>query len=98
MSCVSGCMDMHRALIASVVLLAVWVGGGAGAVWADEVPYRHFTTFDGLPGDHVTVLAQTSNGLLWVGTGKGLAVYDGHEYRQISFPDSLGTALSGSSP
>ncbi len=55
------------------------------------VSYHHFGTFDGLPGENITALVQSPNGLLWVGTESGLAVYDGREFRQISFPDSLGT-------
>ena len=90
MNLVLGRTDARLAVLLVGVFL--WGGLGSGAVRADEVPYRHFSTFDGLPGNHVTVLTQTANGLLWVGTGSGLAVYDGHEYRQISFPDSLGTA------
>jgi len=59
------------------------------AVRADEVPYRHFTTFDGLPHESITALAQTPSGLLWIGTSNGLAVYDGAEFRTISLPDSI---------
>lgn len=85
-------MDACRVLLVCAGILCGWMVAGATVSEADEVPYRHFTTFDGLPGEHVTALIQTPSGLLWVGTGKGLAVYDGHEFRQISFPDSLGTA------
>jgi len=85
-------MTVPRTLVVFALLLWGWMGYGADLIRADEVPYRHFTTFDGLPGNQVTGLTQTPNGLLWVGTGSGLAMYDGHEYREIAFPDSLGTA------
>lgn len=71
-----------------MVGLLLW---GTTAVWADEVPYRHFTTFDGLPSESVTALAQTPEGLLWVGTKDGLALYDGRSFRTIAFPDSVAT-------
>lgn len=82
-------IDVSRALAAFGVFLVVWIGGGLEAARADEVPYRHFTTLDGLPHESVTALAQTPSGLLWVGTRDGLAVYDGREFRTIPLPDSI---------
>lgn len=72
------------------VLCAVW-GSDVALVRADTVPYRHFTFFDGLPSENITALAQTTDGLLWIGTETGLGVYDGNELRSVSLPDSLGT-------
>lgn len=81
-------VDVRWALVVSGILLWGWLGGGV--VQADEVPYRHFTTFDGLPSERITALDQSPSGLLWIGTNTGLAVYDGHEFRQISLPDTIG--------
>ena len=55
-----------------------------------EVPFRHYTSADGLPSDFVTALAQSRDGLLWIGTAGGLSVYYGEEFRKVSFPDSVG--------
>ncbi|MFB6273690.1 MAG: response regulator [Salinibacter sp.] len=78
-----------RELLAVAVLLAVWIGGGPEVARADEVPYRQYTTVDGLPGDRIEALAQTPDGLLWVATQGGLAVFDGDEFRKIPLPDSI---------
>src|SRR5262249_38462086 len=36
---------------------------------------------DGLPSSEVGAIAQDSAGFLWIGTGLGLARYDGYEFR-----------------
>ena len=47
-----------------------------------------FTVEDGLPDDVVNAVIQDGNGLLWVGTGSGLATFDGRDFKRIplSFP------------
>ncbi len=62
---------------------------------AETVPYRQFTPSDGLPHATVRHLAQTPDGQLWIGTNAGLAVYDGHEIRTVSLPDSIGQRAVG---
>jgi len=57
-----------------------------------SLPFRHFTTHDGLPHESITALAQTSDGQLWVGTKTGLAMYDGRRFAPVRFPDSLRSA------
>lgn len=44
--------------------------------------YIHKTwgTDDGLPNNHITALLQTSEGYLWIGTGDGLARFDGVKF------------------
>jgi len=44
---------------------------------------RTWTKADGLPDDSVTTLLQTRNGYLWVGTGNGLARFDGVRFVRI---------------
>src|ERR1700683_494654 len=43
-----------------------------------------FTVEDGLPDDVINAIVETQNGLLWVGTGAGLARFDGREFIPIS--------------
>lgn len=80
---------MNRLLLLLVV--AVGLGAGTNPLRADTVPHRLFTAFDGLPSENVTALAQAPSGLLWIGTGTGVAVYDGQELRRVELPDSIGT-------
>ena len=42
-----------------------------------------FTIEDGLPDNCVNAILQTRNGFLWVGTGGGLARFDGERFTQI---------------
>ena len=56
---------------------------------ADRTPYRYFDTSDGLSNEYVKALAQTPNGLLWIGTATGVVTYDGQSFRSISLPDPL---------
>ncbi len=41
-----------------------------------------------IPNGFVYTLNQDENGFLWVGTGNGIAKFDGFEFHQITFPDS----------
>lgn len=42
------------------------------------------SSFHGLPSDRVTAIAQTADGILWFGTDKGLARYDGRRVQTVS--------------
>ncbi len=78
-------------LVDRIVLLVLLVGmclGGA-KVQADTIPHLQYSTPEGLPNKEITALAQTNNGLLWIGTKHGLVVYDGHQFRPIPMPDSV---------
>jgi signal transduction histidine kinase/ligand-binding sensor domain-containing protein len=44
-----------------------------------------FTVEEGLPDNVVNAIAQTGNGLLWVGTQTGLATFDGREFHPLRF-------------
>lgn len=55
----------------------VWCGTwGAGLARFDGTNWRNFTVDDGLPGNHIFMLHRDRNGVLWIGTSKGLARYD----------------------
>jgi signal transduction histidine kinase/ligand-binding sensor domain-containing protein len=49
----------------------------------DDYIRTNFTVEDGLPDNIVNAIAQTGNGLLWVGTESGLARFDGREFIPI---------------
>lgn len=55
-----------------------------------EIPFRRYSSADGLPSDLVTALAQSRDGLLWIGTAAGLGTYDGERFYPVTFPDSIG--------
>ncbi len=45
--------------------------------------WAHFTTASGLPSDVVEAIIETDNGIPWVSTPKGLAWYDGYDWKSI---------------
>lgn len=55
---------------------------------------KHLTSEDGLSHFGVTSLIEDHNGLLWVGTFKGLNIYDGYEFKTFQTNNSNGTLTS----
>lgn len=47
---------------------------------------RSWQVDEGMPGDSVTGVAQTRNGLLWISTQAGLAHFDGIRFQRIPMP------------
>lgn len=59
-------------------------------VWKDgRLSFRHFTTADGLPSALTYFARVDSRGHLWVGTDRGVAVYDGKSWVQYRRSDGL---------
>ncbi|HEY0706531.1 MAG TPA: histidine kinase, partial [Polyangia bacterium] len=58
-------------------LLLLVAGGRAQA----EPDYGRIQVFR--PGEEVLALAQTNEGLIWIGTNSGLLRFDGHEFRWV---------------
>jgi signal transduction histidine kinase/CheY-like chemotaxis protein/streptogramin lyase len=65
-------------MLAAVLIAAIAATSAAPLV---ETPqFQAFGTADGLPSETVYALAQDHEGHLWIGTGDGLARYDGVEF------------------
>ena len=56
---------------------------------AQEPSYMHYTVRDGLPGNLVYSCTQDRRGLLWFGTDKGLACFDGLRFHTYGVADGL---------
>ena len=62
----------------------VWMGTwGGGLARFDGRQWRNFTMADGLPANHVFMLAAAENGEMWVGTSAGLARFDGERFVEV---------------
>jgi len=74
---------MNRGPMCALLCAALLLFGAVRAqVVLPETPlFRAITSVDGLPSDHVYALAQDRRGHLWVGTGDGLARFDGVEFQ-----------------
>lgn len=61
----------------------IWFGtwGGGLSLFDGSGNWRNFTSADGLPGNIVYSLAQSPDGLLWIGTNRGVAAWDGERLR-----------------
>lgn len=57
--------------------------------------YRHYTTEDGLPGNMVQCLHQTSDGFLWIGTEDGLSRFDGSNFRSFNAENTPCLRITG---
>jgi ligand-binding sensor domain-containing protein len=68
----------------------VWAGtwGGGLSRW-DGTQWKHFTTHEGLPGNHVFMLHIDPKQQLWVGTNNGLARMKGGKFDILRVADGL---------
>ncbi len=61
----------------------------AFAARAETLPFKNYTTADGLGHDRVDEIVRDSRGFLWFCTGEGLARFDGYEFKNFSQADGL---------
>ncbi len=69
----------------------VWAGTwGGGLSRFDGRTWKTWTTAEGLPGNHVSMLhVDRATGLLWVGTNGGLARMEGGAFKRLGVEDGL---------
>lgn len=56
------------------------------------LPFKSYTTREGILSNGVTTLFQDSHGYLWVGTTDGLSVYDGQTFKNYTVVDGLASS------
>jgi len=84
----------HGGLLFSALLL-VLLGGGRSEAAIETPQFQTYGTADGLPSDTVYVLERGADGDLWIGTGDGLARFDGVEFELFQHrPDRADTLPS----
>ena len=49
----------------------------------DALILKHYTTKNGLTGNHIRSLWRDDRGLLWIGTNKGVTLFDGQTFRPL---------------
>ncbi len=79
---------MRLAQKLAVVLLfsAVLSGGG---VFGQSKLFTSYTKADGLPSDYVMRIYQSPGGMMWFGTERGAAMYDGQSFTTYTTEDGL---------
>jgi len=76
---------------------ALWIGtngGGLKRVRDQETShFRHDSSNPtGLPNNYIFALHAAEGGRLWIGTSKGLSLFDGESFRPIKMADGLATS------
>ena len=68
----------------------VWAGTwGGGLSRYDGLKWTNYSTFEGLPGNHVFMLHQDDKQQLWIGTNKGLALWQNGIFKVMTASDGL---------
>lgn len=68
----------------------VWVGTwGGGLSRYDGKKWETFSTLEGLPGNHVFMLHQDALRQMWIGTNKGLALWQKGKFKVMTTADGL---------
>ena len=76
--------NIKTILICSVLLCLF-----AESLTAQTFSFRNYGTERNIPNLFVYTIDQTSDGYLWIGTGNGIARFDGFEFFTAVFPDSV---------
>lgn len=58
------------------------------SILAKDFTFRYYNVFDGLPGNMVFTIEQDNDGFMWFGTDKGLARFDGVEFKSLTLPET----------
>lgn len=68
----------------------VWAGTwGGGLSRYDGLKWTNYSTFEGLPGNHVFMLHRDDKQQLWIGTNKGLALWQNGIFKVMTASDGL---------
>ena len=62
-------------------------------IFSQDYNFHNFTSEDGLPQSYVYSITQDVHGYLWVGTGNGLARYNGFVFETYPTSDSLANSF-----
>ena len=60
-----------------------------GAARAEKIPFRSYTTAEGLAHDRVNRIVRDSRGFLWFCTSEGLSRFDGYEFKNYRQDEGL---------
>jgi len=59
------------------------------SVASQKLPFKHYTTADGLAHNNVDSIFQDKKGFLWFGTDEGLSRFDGYDFVNFHTADGL---------
>ncbi len=73
----------------------IWISfGKKGLVkWKEGKVLEHYTTENGLPSNFVNALAEDNKGNLVIGTGSGLSIFNGTDFKNYNFTHGIGNGF-----
>ena len=71
-----------------IISTLVWLSVLPANLSGQAFRFRNFGPESKIPDTYVYCINQDLNGFLWVGTGNGIAKFDGFDFHLVSFPDS----------
>lgn len=80
-----GCISFAALLL--IVLCPLRVDGQTAGAGKYATYIKNIDTFSGLPDNSVNAMAEDEYGLMWIGTWKGLTLYDGKHFRVFRHVD-----------
>ncbi|HYL97522.1 MAG TPA: two-component regulator propeller domain-containing protein [Blastocatellia bacterium] len=83
-------MRPRRSIVEAICIAAVALSSLSASASAEQLPLRHYGVYEGLPHSSVRCIFQDSRGYLWIGTGDGLARFDGYRFVTYDTSDGLG--------
>lgn len=72
-------------LISTVLCFLLFTNLLSGQIYR----FRNFGNESGIPNTFIYTLGQDENGYLWVGTAAGISKFDGFDFYNVPYPDSL---------
>src|SRR5579863_8416786 len=67
----------------------LWLFVAPMMLWCEELPYRTYTTADGLVRNTITRIRRDPKGYLWLCTTEGLSLFDGGRFTNYRLADGL---------
>jgi ligand-binding sensor domain-containing protein len=77
---------LNQRIYAGIILGLLLV---SGTLNGQTFRFKNYGTDSKIPDGFVYSLIQGNNGYLWVGTGNGLSKFDGFDFQNVEFPDSV---------
>lgn len=78
-------VEKHHSIFASVLVCLLILPAGLNG---QAFRFRNWGPESKIPDTYVYSISQDVKGFIWVGTGKGLAKFDGFDFHPVMFPDS----------
>ncbi|SDL28375.1 hybrid sensor histidine kinase/response regulator transcription factor [Siphonobacter aquaeclarae] len=84
-------MNWRKILLVLVSVAWLELTGYGFALGYGRISFRRIGLTDGLKQTAISAIAQDKQGFMWIGTWKGLLLYDGYEFKEMALPYARGS-------